>query len=407
MRVIFVNLHTNTMFMRNAKYLLSGQKAIDKHAFLIEWALNNNIEIANFVTSDSMGSTLPSLLRIFRKSEKQLKSNILESKYCLRKSRLKNAAITILTNPEEIKENDIIIFYAHFPDSQNCALLKDKGIRIGDYIHFYGDRATSDMMRELDIKHYVFEVNLEKYCGLYRKYYSWFQGDYIQRRFAYQQRFKNRKAFDQRKNKALAIGTITTCDCAEFVDYFGNNVYQPKRKMIRDNQSFLRDEIDSFISDFQEIPRKIIHEKDIKIKKYYKKLFNYFTNGKQKKYFSFDMVEKFNEYKMFICPEDAIGAYGIGTVEGMACGCAMIGWNYGVYEDLGLVNGIHYISYDGTVENLKEAIDFWQKEENQDKLRIIAENGCKFVRENFSQEKVARDYFAKLYALTDEGADER
>ena len=102
---------------------------------------------------------------------------------------------------------------------------------------------------------------------------------------------------------------------------------------------------------------------------------------------------------MFVCPEDALGFYGIGAIEGMACGCAMIGWNYGAYEDIGLVSGVHYISYDGTLEGLKKTVEFWQKDENQAKLEEIAINGYNYIKDRFSQENVAREYLESLTKL--------
>ena len=113
------------------------------------------------------------------------------------------------------------------------------------------------------------------------------------------------------------------------------------------------------------------------------------------------MVDKYNEYKMFICPEDVNGSYGIGTIEGMACGCAMIGWDYGAFEDMGMVAGKHYISYNGTIEDLKEKIKYYQMEEHQEELERIARIGCEYVRNNYSQEKVAERYYNNLKAIHD------
>ncbi len=77
----------------------------------------------------------------------------------------------------------------------------------------------------------------------------------------------------------------------------------------------------------------------------------------------------------------------------------MIGLNYGAYEDLGFRDGEHYIAYDGSREDLKKKINWYQRPENQDKLAYIAEMGCKYVRENFSQEKVAREYYENMLKI--------
>lgn len=396
MRIVYVNLHTNTFFMRSMAYLINGQRAIDKHFFLLKWLIDNeNVEIVNFITKS--GSTLPGKYLKKITSFKILRK--LEAKLVFKINKIPNDSVKFVTDIQEIKDDDVVILYGHFPGSQFDLDPAARGIKIADHIHFYGDLETANKLKEQNVKYYICEIDLQKYCGLYRKNYAWFQGKYIPRKFAYQPRFENKKIFSERKNKAVAMGTLTICDLPEFVEYYGTDVYQPKRKMIFDNTKLLEKEVDSYISNYQEIPRMQIKESDSAIKIIYKKMCNYFTNGKQKKYFSFDMVEKYNEYKMFVCPEDALGAYGIGVVEGMACGCAMIGWDYGAYEDLGLIAGVHYISYDGTVDDLQRKIQYYQCEENQKELENIAKNGCEFVRENFSQNVVAKEYYESLKAI--------
>ena len=64
-------------------------------------------------------------------------------------------------------------------------------------------------------------------------------------------------------------------------------------------------------------------------------------------------AEKFNEYKMCLIGEEILGVPGIGFVEGMACGCAYFG-KRGYYEDYGMKEGVHYIAYDGSPDDLLE-----------------------------------------------------
>jgi spore maturation protein CgeB len=66
-----------------------------------------------------------------------------------------------------------------------------------------------------------------------------------------------------------------------------------------------------------------------------------------------------------------------------------------MYQDLGLVDGIHYIGYDGTLDDLIFKIRYYQKHEEE--LERIASNGYNFVIQNFNEEKVASDFFAALH----------
>ena len=110
------------------------------------------------------------------------------------------------------------------------------------------------------------------------------------------------------------------------------------------------------------------------------------------------MVEAFNSYKMCIVGEEILGIPGIGFVEGMACGCAYIGTDIPAYREWGLIPGVHYITYDGTKEDLKRVIEYYQMEEHQEELEKIANEGCEFVRTNFNGDAVAESLINKLIA---------
>lgn len=398
MRIVFVNLHTNVFFLRDIKHIISGQRAIDKHRFLLNWLIENHVEVVNLITIN--GTSLPtSTLRrltkksIFRKAE---------AYFVFKKNNIPPRSIINITDPAEINENDIVWYYGTFAKNQFDSIKDSKGIKIVDQIHFYGDKEKADFLKKIDPKYFIYDVDLNKYSKLYKKNYSWFKGDFIIRPYSYGYRFNIIKKFEDRKTKAVAMGTLTKCLYEEFIKTYGSEYYQPHRKMIMDNADKYSKEIDSFISEFQEKELKEVSPKDNKFKRIYITAYNFFVSGKQKNYFSFDMVEKYNEYKMFICPEDINGSYGIGTIEGMACGCAMIGLKYGAFEDMGMEAGKHYISYDGTMEDLIEKIRYYQKSENQVELENIARTGCSFVRENFSHGKVAQNLYETLKRISEE-----
>lgn len=392
MRIVFINMHTNGMFVRTLSDLIWKRRAITKHRFLLNFLLEKDIKVVNFITSS--GSTLPT--KVLRSITDFKFLRLFEAKYVLKKAGVQVEKIIFLNEYEKLNSDDIVIFYGHFNAYQFDFDPNAGGYRVGDLIHFYGDSTTAENLRSQNVTHYIAEVDLCKYCGLFRKNYNWLSSNYIPRKFSFEPRFKVTNEFRNRKNKAVAMGTLTKCFEKDFLDFFGSETYQPKREMIYRNMDILSAVIDSFISPFNEGSAKIVNKDDAKIVKTLKKYYNFWGSGRQKSYFSFDVVEKYNEYQMFICPEDAVGQYGIGVIEGMACGCAMIGWDYGVYEDLGMKAGIHYISYNGTIEDLKKKIEYYQTPENYLELKTIAENGCKYVRHNFSQEAVALEYIDSL-----------
>ena len=75
--------------------------------------------------------------------------------------------------------------------------------------------------------------------------------------------------------------------------------------MIFENQNFLKMELDSYIT----IQGKAKSESNKASQNYYK---------------SFNIVDKYNEYKMFMSPGINEFETAIGIMEGMACGAALI-----------------------------------------------------------------------------------
>jgi glycosyltransferase involved in cell wall biosynthesis len=100
---------------------------------------------------------------------------------------------------------------------------------------------------------------------------------------------------------------------------------------------------------------------------------------------------------MFINGKELNDLPGIGFVEGMACGCAYIGRVDPMFIDIGLKPGMHYIGYDGTLQDLKKKIKYYQ--EHPKKLEKIANNGYEFATKNFNSEIVAEKFYRDLQKL--------
>lgn len=303
--------------------------------------------------------------------------------------------IRIIKNINEIRDDDIVIIYNCCRD-QFRELEKIHAFKALSMLHFHGRSSEDADIRNADISCYFNEVNLSKSSEIFQHYYH-VEKPWIVHPFVFAERFQNKKPFRERKNKCFSTGTITYKAHPEFIDVYGDPCDQPARKFVKDNPEFFAGTVDCYSWDYlEDEPGKTVNPTDNPLIKLYKKVYNRLHVGKQKKYFSFDMVEKFNEYKMHLVGEEILGVPGIGYVEGMACGSAYIGLDSPMYRDLGLIPGVHYIAYDGTKEGLRSTVEFWQKEENQEKLEEIARTGCHYIRENFCGQKVAENLLARL-----------
>jgi glycosyltransferase involved in cell wall biosynthesis len=213
----------------------------------------------------------------------------------------------------------------------------------------------------------------------------------------FEPRFQVKNAFADRKNMAFSTGTITYKTNPEFLEVYTDSCDQPSRKQIKDNPEFLAGCVDCYSSDYMEDADLLrLSDRDNALVAFCKRVYNRFHTGQQKKYYSFNMVDKFNEYKMCIVGEEILGVPGIGFVEGMACGCAYIGLDSPMYTDLGLYPGVHYIGYDGSLEDLKAKIQYYQAPEHQEELERIAATGCAYVRENFNGNTAAENLLKQL-----------
>lgn len=381
-RIVFVNLHSDWMLLKTASVYLFKFSAAIKHGYLLKYLLEHpdKYEVCNYINKHGFSIVRNvKLLSGFR---------YCENRTTMRKNKIKKGSITVLKKPSEIRPTDLVILYNICNDNYYGMSGVD-AFKALSMLHFHGSAKEDAIIKQANVSCLFGEVDLLKNCELYRRYYH-LDLPWITHPFVYAERFQNKKPFNERKNMAFATGTITYKKHQEFIDTYGDPCDQPSRKQIKDNPEFFKDTVYCTSSDYlEDNAGKEIKPKDIAIVRLYKKIYNRLFTGKQKKYFSFDMVQAFNDYKMCIVGEEILGIPGIGFAEGMACGCAYIGVDSPAYRDWGLVPGEHFISYDGSKEDLKRVIEFYQKDENQAELERIAVTGCDYVRTHFNGNYVA------------------
>ena len=164
------------------------------------------------------------------------------------------------------------------------------------------------------------------------------------------------------------------------MDFFQTNTYHPVRKLVYENQHLLSDYITCAIAPFREGRIGFLRKLDVK----------------QKSYFSFDVVDFFNNNKYALVGEEIYGLPGIGFFEAMACGSTLLGQSGRFYNGLGLVSGVHYVGHDGTLDSIKRAIDFLR--ENPEKAEEIAKNGKDYANTHCCPDAL----FDRLLTLLDQ-----
>lgn len=393
-RIVFINLHANEFLVKTLNKFIWKQSCAFKHKYFLQFLLNRpDVEVCNYVNRDGF-----TVVRSFPKPIMKLLSRLrfLENRIVMRLNKIPPNSIKTIRRIDDIRPDDIVIGYRHVENSLTD--MKDiRAFKAVSMIHFHGDKYDSDLIKSASPDVLFNESNLMNTSEIFRKYYSWYKNPFIVHPFVAASRFMKKKSFSERECKCFSTGTITYKHHQEFIDVYKNPCDQPTRKQILDNADAIKEYCVCYNSDYlEDSDLKKYSPTDNLLKHYYKVWYNLRHGGQQKKYFSFDMVEKFNEYKMCLVGEEILGVPGIGFVEGMACGCAYIGQKKGYYEDLGMIEGVHYIGYDGSLEDLINKIRYYQKPENQKELEAIANAGYEFANKHFNGDSVAENLYTQL-----------
>lgn len=387
MRIVFVNLHGNEFLVKTLNKFIFKQSVAIKHKYILDYLLSrDDVEVCSYINKRGLSlsySTRNPLLQSFR---------FIEHRIAMRKNGIPLKKIKVLKSEDEIRHDDIVIIYQIFGAQFDFVRRPNAFIALSQ-LHFTLDQA--EVMEKLDPDLMYNESNMQKRFIAFDEYFGWFHKQYLVIPFVFGDRFKVTKPFNERENKAVSVGTITYP--LYLRKYYGTQCLQPTRKQIYDNAEELKPWVDCNNSDYLAEDKPFNTDATANpVRRLINRLHDKFFLGHQKKYYSFDMVEKFNNYKMCVVGEDIIGLPGIGFVEGMACGCAYIGQTVGYYEDYGMKEGVHYIGYDGTLDDLKAKISYYQQPEHQQELESIAKAGCEFVRSHFNGKAAAESLLNNL-----------
>ncbi len=219
-------------------------------------------------------------------------------------------------------------------------------------------------------------------------------------------RFKKTMNFDKRTNKCFASGAMSVPSGSAYIAHYGeNSALNPMRQLIYDHQKDLNDVIEAYIYPHHDSLKELkeIKPSDGFFAKWAKKhlpigirkvLFNY-----ELPYFRFDIVEKYNQFTMFMSPEEQTGLPSMKMFEGMMCGAAFVGIDDQMYTNIGLVDGASFIAYrENNLEDLKKKITYYQQHPRS--LEKIAEEGRRLAMGKFSSHNVLELFWHDLEQLS-------
>ena len=248
-----------------------------------------------------------------------------------------------------------------------------KGVKIQHLFDYYLDcKYAAEYYTKIGIDYVIGHCQMDRHCPLFNKYYSSFVGRVINLPMGYSDRFRCKTSFDNRENKAIAVGSllpiksITDFGVVEMVEMFPDAKYMtPVREFVRFHEAELNDCIDTR-----------------------------FPTSSTGRDYSFDMVDLLNQYKMFINDEAIFNMPLCKTFEGIACGSVMVAQHNEIFHDLGFIPDKNYISF--TKNDYSEMVDkvrYYQS--NPHILSQLQEKSLQLA-ERYTHEKIADVLYKKI-----------
>jgi len=208
----------------------------------------------------------------------------------------------------------------------------------------------------------------------YRRYFDWYDKHFLVLPFAVGARFTNQQPWLTRKPKAIATGSFHDLRLeqpmhkyADFMATTQATTYHPVRLALYEAADQLSNQVTCKISPYRDYGQNHIS-----------RLISHFRVS-QKKYFSINIVDLYNQHRYAVVGEELSGFPALGAFEAMASGCVLIAQRE-YYDRLQLVPREHYLPYDGKLESLTEILD-----QGLSSLGTkISENASEFVKKEFN-----------------------
>lgn len=404
---VFYRPHSNIWFRNTVKNIRGNYALPSKYAQLFDHALGSGYKIYLAPTlfyDNGFNGFLQSVFDIV-----ELITWCVLNKISLRK-------VGFVLTKKGLAKKDVL-FAMHYGNftfetkniAEQCGRLAQglADIPIYKVVHMthyaYNPTIGSRNLKTLSPNLLVAENNLEKNSEFFKKFFGEFSGKLNALPYTPAPRFVNKTSFTERINKLVVTGSITfKMTDGEFVDYFGGDELQPLRRTLFEQASQYVSEMNSLIVDINNLrATQLSRPKDPLQKRLVRRVGRLFTRNRPddtlQDYYRKNIVDTYNEHRMFAVPEEVCDLPAIGFVEGMACGCAYFGLDNPMYRDLGLVPGVHYVGYDGSIPDLMAKVRYYQQHTTE--LEDIANRGYEFVGKNLSPDVVYGAFFKQLNSV--------
>lgn len=380
--IFIYNPHYNSMIGKTISEIFGKSKIPSKYGFLKDLIKENKLSVLIAGNYSSLGVYFSNkiLLKFIYIFEKFFYKYIQIYLWYL-VNKINPFKVKTVFDFKKLKEKDVLIIHSNlnldvdYELSQNANVIANsnckKLIHLSHY-NFYTE-TISNNCKKIKNFYFIAENDLKKNSLYFQKYFSFYENNFFSLPFAVKDKFVNITKFIERESRCMSIGSFEVYsksrnNVATLMNFYNENTVHPIRKEIFENQSLLINYIECFNA-------PVVKNENFKLRKYY----------------DFDIVKKFNSFKMFISGEELGDLPGISFAEGMSTGCVYLGnGNNLCYKDLGMIDGVNYIAHNNELNDIIDKIKFYQK--NINKLEIISRNGYEIACQKFN-----KNYVKKLF----------
>jgi hypothetical protein len=389
-----LNPHLSDFFAKPISFIVLKRRALKKYHYIIDPVKEEAPEV-NFLFNNLSSSLVPdkyfNILPYFLKKI-LLKIEIKRWK----KINQISENIKCYFDVKEVPERNVLFMLCYRNYKQPGSILKIgnqfKHV-IAHLTHYYAFPVEySDAIKSLKNIHIAADCDVSG-NAFFKKYFSWYQRPVLYVPFAINERFTVKKPFAQRESKAIATGTfhllehdVAPNEASCYVIKQVSNTIHPMRRKLYEHKEEIGNYVDVYCKPYYEKNIGKVKASSVSNK----------MQASQALYFSFDIVDKYNQYKFAVVGEETInGLPGIGSFEAMACGCVLIA-DPSCYTGLPLQPGVHYLPYANSIESLTEVI---KNNNDLEKLEQISMAASTLIQSTMQPKQLKQLFFTTLINL--------
>lgn len=244
-----------------------------------------------------------------------------------------------------------------------------KIFHVGDYFWYRPGSETYRLLQSVGVDHLFGYAMHDRYCSYFQNYFPEYKGKVWGIPFGYAPRFVSQKPFAERLQKVVAVGSVNPLrplhepiiNYRETADFFPDeNWFHKFRRQLVLNKSNLSSVMDIMLPKFPKI-----------------------------KDFKYDLVAKFNNYKLFTSCESLFNFPPAKLFEGIACGSVAIISDDECFKEYGFIDGENCIVYN---KNNIDHFEYVVKKALNEPIRLseIEKKAHDFVTQNYNHKMVAK-----------------